>query len=74
MSLFLIALFPSVSFRFATAALASAMDIPRVTLTEDQFRWDHNQDAMATEKLAEGIRNFAIDGSKLETKLAELLK
>jgi transaldolase len=57
-----------------TAQLAAAMDIPKVTLSEDQFRWDHNQDAMATEKLAEGIRNFAIDGAKLETRLAELLK
>lgn len=28
-------------------------------LTENEFRWLHNQDAMATEKLAEGIRSFA---------------
>lgn len=38
-------------------------------MTEDQFRWEHNQDAMATEKLAEGIRNFAIDQNKLEDML-----
>lgn len=37
-----------------------------VRLTEAEFRWEHNQDAMATEKLAEGIRNFAIDQNKLE--------
>nr|WP_136250376.1 transaldolase [Ningiella ruwaisensis] len=36
-------------------------------LTEAQFRWDMNQDPMATEKLAEGIRNFAADQVKLET-------
>lgn len=37
------------------------------TLTEAKFRWEMNQDPMATEKLAEGIRNFAIDQGKLET-------
>ena len=42
-------------------------------LTEDQFRSDHNEDAMATEKLAEGIRNFVIDQNKLEKALAEKL-
>jgi transaldolase len=42
-------------------------------LTEEQFRFDHNEDAMATEKLAEGIRNFVIDQNKLETALAEKL-
>jgi transaldolase len=36
------------------------------TLTESAFRWQLNQDAMATEKLAEGIRNFAIDQEKLD--------
>lgn len=42
-------------------------------LTEGQFRWLMNDDAMATEKLSEGIRNFAIDQVKLEKQLAELL-
>ena len=42
-------------------------------LEEDQFRYDHNGDAMATEKLAEGIRNFVIDQDKLEAALAEKL-
>ncbi len=42
-------------------------------LTEAQFRWLMNEDPMATEKLAEGIRNFAIDQLKLEQQLAELL-
>jgi transaldolase len=35
-------------------------------LNEQEFRWLMNQDAMATEKLAEGIRNFAADQEKLE--------
>jgi transaldolase len=47
---------------------------PPAALTESAFRWDMNEDAMATEKLAEGIRNFAIDQGKLEAQLLELLK
>ena len=42
-------------------------------LTEAQFRWQMNEDAMATEKLAEGIRNFTIDQVKLEQQLKEML-
>jgi transaldolase len=42
-------------------------------MTEAQFRWDLNEDAMATEKLAEGIRNFTVDQVKLEKVLLERL-
>jgi transaldolase len=42
-------------------------------LTEAQFRWQMNEDAMATEKLAEGIRNFTIDQVKLEQQLKAML-
>ena len=42
-------------------------------LTESEFRWQMNQDAMATEKLSEGIRNFTIDQEKLEQQLAKML-
>ena len=42
-------------------------------MTETQFRFDMNQDAMATEKLAEGIRGFVADQLKLEKALAEKL-
>jgi transaldolase len=42
-------------------------------LSESRYRWAMNEDAMATEKLAEGIRNFTIDQIKLEKQLAELL-
>lgn len=43
------------------------------TISEVEFYWSHNQDAMAVEKLAEGIRLFAIDQNKLETLLAQYL-
>jgi len=43
-------------------------------LDEGDFRWAMNEDAMATEKLAEGIRKFMADQRKLETLLAELRK
>ena len=43
----------------------------KVTLDENSFRWAMNEDPMATEKLAEGIRNFATDQRKLETLMAE---
>jgi len=39
-------------------------------LGEAAFRWEHNEDAMATEKLADGIRKFAADQRKLEAMLA----
>ncbi|WP_305408723.1 transaldolase [Photobacterium leiognathi] len=42
-------------------------------MTHAEFLWEHNQDAMAVEKLAEGIRNFAIDQGKLEAMIAERL-
>jgi transaldolase len=38
-------------------------------LTESEFYWQHNSDAMAVEKLAEGIRKFAVDQGKLEEML-----
>lgn len=41
----------------------------RQSLNEAQFRWASNEDAMATEKLAEGIRQFARDQEKLEALL-----
>ncbi|AEP30847.1 transaldolase [Brumicola nitratireducens] len=42
-------------------------------ITEAQFKWDMNENAMATEKLAEGIRNFAGDQVKLEALLSKML-
>lgn len=46
---------------------------PGERLDEKTFRWEMNEDPMATEKLAEGIRNFAADQAKLETLLKEKL-
>ncbi len=39
---------------------------PKLHLDEKTFRWMHNEDAMATDKLAEGIRKFYADARKLE--------
>ena len=51
--------------RALDAAAARAAELPAVHYDEPQFRWALNQDAMATEKLAEGIRSFAADAVKL---------
>ena len=48
------------------ADVAKAMDIAYVQHDEASFRYALNEDAMATEKLAEGIRAFAVDTFKLE--------
>lgn len=48
---------------------AKKMDIPHATFNETEFRWHLNEDAMATEKLAEGIRVFAKDWLKLQDLL-----
>ena len=48
------------------AAAATTMDLPAVHHDERAFRWALNEDAMATEKLAEGIRAFALDAGKLD--------
>ncbi|WP_410014100.1 transaldolase [Sodalis sp. C49] len=42
-------------------------------LSEPEFRWEHNQDPMAVDKLAEGIRQFAVDQQSLEDLLAAKL-
>jgi transaldolase len=44
----------------------------RLKLDEKSFRWMHNEDAMATEKLAEGIRRFDADARKLEKLIISL--
>ncbi|WP_439101218.1 transaldolase [Congregibacter sp.] len=47
-------------------------DDDKTLLTEEDFRLAINEDAMATEKLAEGIRNFIADQRRLETLVSEL--
>ncbi|MCA3186618.1 MULTISPECIES: transaldolase [unclassified Cupriavidus] len=51
---------------------AQAGNIARIAADEAAFRWQLNEDAMATEKLSEGIRLFAADAVKLEKLVAEL--
>ncbi len=50
--------------------IAQKQDIEKIILDEKTFRWTLNEDAMATEKLADGIRRFAADADKL----ADLIK
>ena len=52
------------------AANAASLKIERIGSDEKTFRWLFNEDAMATEKTAEGIRNFAKDIVKLENLVA----
>lgn len=52
--------------RALDAGAAQALDLPAVNFDEVTFRYALNEDAMATEKLAEGIRAFAADAVKLE--------
>lgn len=49
-----------------TAEAAQAKDIAKVTLDEKRYRFLHNEDPMAVEKLSEGIRLFYQDARKLE--------
>jgi transaldolase len=53
------------------ADAARALPLPEVHLDEKRFRWALNDDAMATEKLAEGIRAFAADAAKLDKLIHE---
>ena len=58
--------------RALDAAVARAAEMPEVHYDEAAFRWALNQDAMATEKLAEGIRAFAADAVKLDRLIQAL--
>lgn len=48
---------------------AKACDLEKIHLEEKDFRWQHNEDRMAVEKLSDGIRKFAADAIKLETMI-----
>lgn len=56
------------------AEKAITMDIPKIAVDEKSFRWAMNEDPMATDKLAEGIRGFAADIVKLEEIVKEKMK
>jgi transaldolase len=51
---------------------ARAQQVERLQLDEKTFRWMHNEDQMATDKLAEGIRRFDADARKLERLIISL--
>ncbi|MGO1233432.1 MAG: transaldolase [Marinobacter sp.] len=59
--------------RQLNAQTARSEDKP-CAIDEKQFRWLSNEDAMATEKLAEGIRKFAADQIELENQVRQLAK
>lgn len=52
---------------------AKTSDLEKIQMDEATFRWMLNEDAMATDKLSEGIRKFAIDIRKLEDMLKTLI-
>jgi transaldolase len=56
-----------------TPESARAADLPKITLDEKSYRFLHNEDAMAVEKLSEGIRTFYQDARKLEQWAATTL-
>ncbi len=53
--------------------LAEESEVQKIHLDEKEFRWMHNEDAMATEKLAEGIRKFHADMNKLKERIHSFL-
>lgn len=53
---------------------AKNTDLEKISLDEASFRWLMNEDQMATDKLSDGIRKFAVDGRKLEKLLSGLVK
>lgn len=52
----------------------SQVTMAKLIESEAEFRWSMNDDAMAMEKLAEGIRNFSVDQMQLEMLLAKMAK
>jgi len=57
--------------QYLDAKAASAMEIEKISLNEKTMRWMHNEDAMAVEKLSQGIRGFTADLLKLEDYVQE---
>jgi transaldolase len=56
-----------------TKYLAVTLREDKISFDEKSFRWALNEDAMATEKLAEGIRKFAQDAAALKVQLGQRL-
>jgi len=60
--------------RALSADAAKKLDIPRTHYDEKKFRWELNEDQMATDKLSEGIRKFAADCITLENLIKQKLQ
>lgn len=56
------------------AEAAASTDITKIEMNEKVFRWMLNEDAMATDKLSEGIRKFAADQRKMDQMVKEMLE
>ncbi|XP_062861261.1 transaldolase [Trichomycterus rosablanca] len=54
-----------------TPQKAKDCDLEKLHLDEKTFRWLHNEDRMAVEKLSDGVRKFAVDAVKLESMIKE---
>lgn len=57
-----------------SATEAKTMDIEKIDINEARFRWMMNEDTMATEKLAEGIRNFTKDTLSLVNYIEQIVQ
>ncbi len=64
---------PGVLERRLSVEAAKTTDSERIAIDERIFRWLHNEDAMATDKLADGIRRFHVDALKLEEYVLALV-
>ena len=53
---------------------AKKQELEKINLDEAKFRWMLNEDQMATEKLSEGIRKFAVDQEKMDAMVRERLE
>jgi transaldolase len=56
------------------AGSVASMDLKKIHLDEKSFRWMHNENAMAVEKLSDGIRRFTADLLKLQTYISDQMK
>ena len=56
----------------AAGSSARTASVAAATYNEASFRWALNDDAMASDKLAEGIRAFAADAAKLDKMIGAL--
>ena len=65
---------PGEVIRRLSVESAKAGTAEKLAMDENTFRWMHNEDAMATDKLAEGIRKFHVDGRKLEEYVLALME